>query len=297
MADPTRGTLLGDIGATNARFAVLADGKLGPISWLKVAQYPAFADALSEYLGRGNTTFSTALLAVAGPVEDGLCTLTNRAWTIDECDLRDRFKFEAVHLLNDFAATALSLSQLTEHDVYRIGDGEMSSGTMMAVLGPGSGLGVAGFLPGNPGRVVTSEGGHATVATVSHREDAVIDCLRTRFGHVSAERVISGPGLENLYGAIIAVDGVKAPLRHAAEITEAALKGTCPTAQAALDMFCAMLGTFAGNVALSFGARAASSSPAASHRASPITWRARNSVAGSNAKDDSRPMLSPFRQA
>jgi glucokinase len=126
----------------------------------------------------------------------------------------------------------------------------------MAVLGPGTGLGVACFVPGSQSPIVlASEGGHATMAATSHREDAIIDYLRRQFGHVSAERVVSGSGLENLYRAVIAVDGIEAPKRNAAEITKAALDGNCPVARAALDLFCAMLGTIAGNVALMFGAR------------------------------------------
>jgi len=125
----------------------------------------------------------------------------------------------------------------------------------MAVLGPGTGLGVACFVPGSQSSIViASEGGHATMAAISDREDAIIDYLRRQFGHVSAERVVSGSGLENLYRAVIAVDGIEAPKRNAAEITNAALDG-CQVARAALDLFCAMLGTFAGNVALMFGAR------------------------------------------
>ena len=257
MVSSTPGILLGDIGATNARFAILAEDTLGPVAWFEVAQYPAFADALRAFLGRhhGTTTVSAALLAVAGPVENGCCALTNCSWTIDGGHLRDRFDFERVQVVNDFEATALSLPQLARDDVYRLGGGSMLAGAPMAVLGPGSGLGVAGLIPGSPARVITSEGGHATATGSSQREDIIIDHLRDRFGHVSAERVISGPGLENLYGAIATIDGVKAPPRNAAEITEAALKAACPTAQAALDMFCAMLGTFAGNMALTFGAR------------------------------------------
>jgi len=126
----------------------------------------------------------------------------------------------------------------------------------MAVLGPGTGLGVACFVPGSQTSIViASEGGHATMAATSEREDAIIDYLRREFSHVSAERVISGSGLENLYRAVITIDGNEAPKRNAAEITNAALDGTCPTARAALDLFCTMLGTFAGNVALMFGAR------------------------------------------
>jgi glucokinase len=138
--------------------------------------------------------------------------------------------------------------------LYPVGGGEAALGAPMAVLGPGTGLGVACFVPGSH-FVVASEGGHATMAATSDREDAIIDYLRRQFSHVSAERVVSGGGLENLYRAVIAIDGIEAPKRNAAEITNAALDGTCPIARAALDLFCAMLGTFAGNVALMFGAR------------------------------------------
>jgi len=153
-----------------------------------------------------------------------------------------------------FEATALSLPLLTAADLYPVGGGEAALGAPMAVLGPGTGLGVACFVPGSH-IVVASEGGHATMAATSDREDAIIDYLRRQFSHVSAERVVSGSGLENLYRAVIAIDGIEAPKRNAAEITNAALDDTCPISRAALDLFCAMLGTFAGNVALMFGAR------------------------------------------
>jgi glucokinase len=166
------------------------------------------------------------------------------------------FSFAKVHILNDFEATALSLPLLTAADLYPVGGGEAVLGAPMAVLGPGTGLGVACFVPGfQSSIVIASEGGHATMAATSDREDAIIDYLRRQFSHVSAERVVSGSGLENLYRAVIAIDGIEAPKRSAAEITSAALDGTCPISRAALGLFCAMLGTFAGNVALMFGAR------------------------------------------
>jgi glucokinase len=126
----------------------------------------------------------------------------------------------------------------------------------MVVLGPGSGLGVAGLVStGDKSVVVASEGGHATMPASSNQEERVLDLLRRRFGHVSAERVLSGPGIENLYEALATLEEVDVPQRNAADITMAALKGTCPTSRAALEMFCAMLGGFAGNVALTYGAR------------------------------------------
>jgi glucokinase len=250
--------LLGDIGATNARFALLTDGLLGPVKWIAVAHYPQFADAIDDFLQEHlpDRLVENALFAVAGPVRGGRCDFTNCSWSIDGRDMRDRFKLQTVRIVNDFEATALSLPHLMEGDMRSLGGGRAISGAPMVVLGPGSGLGVAGLVGDGARRIViASEGGHATLATTSRREDVILDQLRQRFGHVSAERVLSGPGLENLYRAIAAVDEFDVPLRSASEITQVALQGACPASRAALDMFCAMLGGFAGNVALTYGAR------------------------------------------
>ncbi len=250
--------LLGDVGATNARFALLADGVLGPITWMEVAKYPQFGDAVAEIQQAhlDGIKISHALLAVAGPVDGGRSTFTNCEWRIDDGEMRDRFAFSTVRVINDFEATALSLPHLVEQDLYGLGAGVAEAGAPMAVLGPGSGLGVACLVTDGARRiVVASEGGHATMPAASPREDAVLDYLRKRFGHVSAERVLSGPGLENLYQAVAAVDGRDPPPRNAVEITNAAKCNACAVARSALDMFCAMLGSFAGNVALTYGAR------------------------------------------
>jgi glucokinase len=251
-------TLLGDIGATNARLALLSNGVLGPIEWFAVADFARFTDAVDTFLERHCRQVSVpeALLAVAGPVAGDRCVLTNCPWTIDAPELRAGFGFAKVRIFNDFEATARSLPQLTGADLYPLGGGAAVSGQPMAVLGPGTGLGVACLVPASPNSVViASEGGHATMAASSSREDAVIDHLRRQFGHVSAERVVSGLGLENLYRAIIALDRVDVPQRNAAAITKAGLEGNCRIARMALELFCAMLGTIAGNAALMFGAR------------------------------------------
>ena len=249
--------LLGDVGATNARFALLSNGVLGPIKYFAVTEFPRFADVLDAFLafdGR-SLPIQEALLAVAGPVDENRCVLTNCQWTIDARELCAAFDLAQVRICNDFEAAALSLPCLSAADLYPLGNGEAVGGAPMVVLGPGTGLGVACLVPGANGSVViASEGGHATMAAANCREDAIIDYLRREFGHVSAERVVSGAGLENLYHAIIAIDGIEAPKRNAAEITQAAV-GDCPTARMALELFCAMLGSIAGNVALTFGAR------------------------------------------
>jgi len=250
--------LLGDIGATNARLALLSNGAIGPIEWFRVAEFERFGDAVSEFLKRhgSKVSIAEALLAVAGPVADHRSSLTNCHWTIDGSQVCTEFRLTRAHVLNDFEATAHSLPQLTSKDLYPLGGAAVLSGETMAVLGPGTGLGIACLVPASPNSVVIAgEGGHVTMAPASEREDAVLDHLRKEFGHVSAERVISGMGIVNLYQAVRALDQVDSPDRSAAEITNEALEGACPASREAVKLFCAMLGTIAGNVALTFGAR------------------------------------------
>src|ERR1700691_1792844 len=194
--------LLGDICATNARFAILTDGVVGSVKWIEVVRYSQIGDAIEYVLGSSLHEMqpSSALLAVAGPVEGERCSFTNCAWTVDGREMRNLFNFKTVRVINDFEATALSLPHLLEQDVRSLGGGRAIPSAPMAVLGPGSGLGVAGLVADGPHRIVIAgEGGHATLPAASLREDAVLDHLRHRFGHVSAERVLSGPGLENIY--------------------------------------------------------------------------------------------------
>ena len=249
--------LLGDIGATNARLGLFKDGALGPVEWMAAAEYGQFFDAVEAFLvKRGRPAVTGAMLAVAGPVEANRARMTNRGWVIDGAELCAQFRLRRARILNDFEATAWSLPHLEPEDLHRIGAGSAVPDTPMAVLGPGSGLGVACYVPGAQGGIVlASEGGHADLPGSSEREDRVIQHLRARFGRVSCERAVSGPGLENLYDAIAAIGGQKLPQRDAAAITSAGLEGSCPISRAALDMFCALLGAVTGNIALTYGAR------------------------------------------
>ncbi|MCC6778877.1 MAG: glucokinase [Hyphomicrobiales bacterium] len=252
------GVLLGDIGATNARFALLTGGMVGPVRYFSVADFPQFTDVVATFLRETSEGMEVrdAVLAVAGPVSDNRCILTNSPWIVDPTDLADNCEIRRAEVRNDFEATALALPYLAEDDLVRLGGGAAMAGAPMAVLGPGTGLGVSCLVPSDGGHVVIpSEGGHATFPATSHAEEAILDYLRARFGHVSAERVISGSGLENLYEAASALAGGKGQRCDAARITRAALAGSDPIAVRALDLFCAMLGSFAGNVALTFGAR------------------------------------------
>ena len=249
--------LLGDIGATNARLALFEDGTLGPVEWLATSDHAQFADAVEAFLGkRGRPAITAAMLAVAGPVEANRVEMTNRGWVIDGGELRRQFGLREARIINDFAATAWSLPRLEPQDLHPIGDASAVPGAPLAVLGPGSGLGVACYVPGAGGGIVlASEGGHGDLPGSSEREDRVIGHLRARFGHVSYERALSGPGLENLYAALAAIDGIDVPQRDAPAIAQAAVEGSCATSRAALEMFCALLGSAAGDFALAYGAQ------------------------------------------
>ena len=250
--------LLGDIGGTNARFAFLVDDRIGSIETLAVKDYPYFANLLAAFLSRHPEARAIArlFLACAGPIEDGRCELTNSSWIIDAAELRAIFNCKTVRVFNDFEALAWSLPILESSDFFTIGNGRADRTASMAVLGPGTGLGVACHALNPAGEIVfASEGGHATLPATCRREDAIIEHLRDRFGHVSVERVLSGDGLVNLYEAIAAIDQLSAARRSAADITAGAIEGCCPICREALDLFCAMLGTVAGDVALTFAAK------------------------------------------
>jgi glucokinase len=257
MVDPAAQILLADIGATNARFALLRrGGDIGPVRTLAVADYPQFTAAVAAFLAGEDASLAGAVLAVAGPVEGERAVMTNCPWVIDAAELRRVLDVPTVRVINDFEATAWSLAALEPSHVAAVGAGRAIAGAPMVVLGPGTGLGLACHLPRAEAPVViATEGGHVTLAASTPREDAVAEWLRGRFGHVSAERALSGQGLENLYRAIAALDGAAVLARDATAITQEGVAGTCPVSRAALDMFCAMLGTFAGNAALSLGAR------------------------------------------
>jgi glucokinase len=221
-------------------------------------------DALAVFLEECSSPITSAVIAVAGPVVEQRAKLTNQAWTIDADQIGRSLGMQA-RIINDFQTVALSVPALKPHDLVAIGDGKIVEGAPKAVLGPGTGLGVACFARSSADLIIiTSEGGHATLTGTCDREDRIIQYLRGKFGHVSAERAISGGGLENLYEAIATVDGLFVDPQSAVEITRRALACDCEIAYEALSTFCAFLGALAGNLAR----KAAYTLPVASHRGS-----------------------------
>lgn len=250
--------LLGDIGGTNARFAILNRGTIGPIEYIRVAECSGVIEAIKRYLvGRTeNMPVKQAVLGLAGTVENNRCEITNSRWVVDGRTVKDALDFQEIRLLNDFEALAWSLPHLGATDLFPLGGGPPLPRAPILLIGPGTGFGTSCLLmrSGLP-VVVASEASHSTLPGTSRREDDVIELLRRRFGHVSIERAVSGPGLVNLYGALAAIDGATVQTRDGASITEAALNDSCSFSRSAFDMFCAMLGTVAGDLALTFCAR------------------------------------------
>jgi glucokinase len=258
MAREAPPVLLADIGGTNARFALARAGVVETIRELLVADHLGPLEAIRACLEetKPRARPRRAALAFAGPVEGGHARLTNGSWRVSASGLRRILDLDSVAVVNDCAATAWALPRLGDDDLVQLGGDTAVREAPAAVIGPGTGLGVAGFIPARPHPVVVAgEGGHVTMAPADRRESTILDYLRGRLGHVSAERVLSGPGLEDLYQAVAAVEGVTVAPRSAREIVTTGLAGDSRGSTAALECFCALLGTLAGNVALTFGAR------------------------------------------
>jgi len=252
--------LIGDIGATNARFALVGpDGKSAAARFYALSDHESLSDAIAAYLietMREAARPVRAVLAVASPVTDDQVTLTNHPWTFSIESVRQQFHLERLLVINDFAANAAALPHLETKDCIQIGGGAPVANAPIGIIGPGSGLGVAGLLKSAPGAITLSgEGGHATMAPATARESAILDLMRKRYDHVSAERVLSGPGLVNLYNVLCEIAGRPAAPYTAEQITSPSIWGEDPYAQETTAIFCAMLGTVAGNLALTLGAR------------------------------------------
>ena len=266
MTAPPIASLLGDIGGTHARFARQAVPGAQPkqVVTYACADHDSLLSAIRRYLREeggagvgGVDAPRTCAIGIANPITGDQVQMTNLDWSFSIADLKRELGLERLVVINDFTALALSLPLLSAADLRRIGGGAVLPEAPMAVLGPGTGLGVSGLVPTGPGRFtpINGEGGHITLAAGSEREAAVIERLRRRFGHVSAERALSGPGLTYLYEAVCALAGQAAAELSPAEVIARARSLTDPCCGEALDLFCNFLGAVAGDLALTLGAR------------------------------------------
>ncbi|MCB1555723.1 MAG: glucokinase, partial [Alphaproteobacteria bacterium] len=248
-----------DIGGTNARFALADPEGIRGERVLKCADYVTITDAVSAYLEDVGETgkIARAAFSIAGPVGGDRFAMTNLPWEFSIEDTRRSLGFDSFRLLNDFEALALGVPHLQSADVTQIGTGVPRSQAPIGVSGPGTGLGWASlFWDGARYRAVAGEGGHGTMPARTQREFDIFRTLRYKYRHVSAERVCSGKGLENVYNAIRILDGrlVDLPDRTAEDISAAALDGSCLVCAECLDLMMGFLGAFTGSLALAIGA-------------------------------------------
>jgi glucokinase len=253
----TETRLLADIGSTYARFAIENQpGVFEQTRALRCDEYPDFLSALRAYLGtvKGAAPRHGAI-AISNPVEGDLVRMTNYKWQFSIEAMRAAVGFETLVVVNDFTALAMSLPHLTGDAIRQVGGGSPRDRSVLGVLGAGTGLGVSGLVPADDGWVsLASEGGHVAFAPQNAREVFVLEYAWRQYSHVSAERLVSASGIELVYRALAARSERAAEPIAAPEIARRAVAGECALCAEAIDVFCEMLGTVAGNLAVTLGA-------------------------------------------
>jgi glucokinase len=251
--------LIADIGGTNARFALVDEGSTTPQHerTLSCANYRTLVDAIFAYLEDASQAMpETASLAIATPVSNDRVVMTNHVWDLSVEETRKALGLKSLKVLNDYTALALALPYLANDDFRQVGGGAAVDKQTMAVLGPGTGLGVSGAIcAGDYWLPLQSEGGHISYGPLNDRETDVIDIIRKHRNYISAESIVSGPGLVLLYESIAKCDGVEHELLSPEQIASKALSKSDASAEGAVAMFCGILGSVAGNLALTLGAR------------------------------------------
>ncbi len=249
--------LLADIGGTNARFALeYAPGRIAAMQTLACADYPRFEDAARVYLDGYGAGARHAVIAIANPVTGDAIRMTNHDWAFSIGAARRELSLDTLLVVNDFTALAMSLPTLKDSELLKIGGGAAKRGGVIGLVGAGTGLGVSGLVPAGARWVaLESEGGHVAFSPSDPREVAVLEYLWRRYDHVSAERMVSGPGIALIREALAASRGEAADLSlSTAVIVERALAGSEALCRETLDCFCGMLGTVAANLAVTLGA-------------------------------------------
>jgi glucokinase len=246
--------LIADIGGTNTRCAIVRTGSRLEPEKLQIftnRDYPSLAGLLKGYLDSldSDTRPDRGVLAVAAPIRNDSVRMINIDWTFSSSELQADLGLQHFDILNDFEALATGLTRLGDDELLQVGRGEVLPDKPRAVVGPGTGLGVAILVPTDGGwQAVSGEGGHVTLAASDDQEEIIIARVRQRFGHCSAERLVSGPGLTLLHSALhdcATIDAI--------EIARLAERGDLKAEQS-FEIFFRLLGTVSANLALTVGA-------------------------------------------
>lgn len=254
--------LVADIGGTNGRFGLVNACTHGKgynaekqIS-LPSANYPTLADMIRDYVKQADIAMPKfACLAIAGPIQDGHVKVTNLPWEFSISRLRDELNMQALDVINDYSALAYAAPHLQPNDITTLYNAEANPYAPIGVMGPGTGFGAALLAPLNHGwKIIPTEGGHCSFAPTTDTEIAILQEMRKRFEHVSIEHLLSGQGLVSIYMALAAIHGREPEDLDPADVSERGMKHSDPLCEEALQAFCNILGSVAGDKALSWGA-------------------------------------------
>lgn len=258
---PGQRFIAADVGGTHARLGVVhmtAGGRVAIEAFHQYAcaGYASLAAILRDFIGRSAASAAHAVVAIAGRLEGDVLVNANLPWPVSVSHTRREAGVGTLALMNDFEAVAWAMPYIEPEAMSRVCGPVRAAPGAAVVLGPGTGLGAALRLPGPPAQVLASEAGHAALAVGTARELALLAKLLQRWPHVDNERVLSGPGLVNTYQALCELDGVQATLAGPADISAAAQEAGDAQAAETLRIFCALLGSLAGDLAVTFGASA-----------------------------------------
>ena len=254
--------LLGDVGGTNARFGwqANADSGIEHVLVLPCAAHETLEAAIRTYLELKSLPMPrTGALGIANPITGDVIRMTNHHWSFSISEMQRSLGLQQLNVINDFTALALALPSIAKDNLVQVGGTVAEAYAPKALIGAGTGLGVSGLMPTDANDhwvAIAGEGGHVTLAAQTESEYRVIELIRQRYGHVSAERVLSGQGLVDLYLALRQLQKQQpVDVAGAAEITAWALQDKDPLALQSIDMFAGFLGSVTGDLALTLGAR------------------------------------------
>ncbi|RWR01249.1 glucokinase [[Pantoea] beijingensis] len=252
----TKYALVGDVGGTNARLALcdVESGHLSQAKTFSTSEYKSLEAVIRVYLDEQKQDIKDGCIAIACPITDDWVEMTNHDWAFSAKEMKMNLGFEHLEIINDFTAVSMAIPMLSEEHVIQFGGNAAIADRPIAVYGAGTGLGVAHLVHVDKRWVsLPGEGGHVDFAPNSEEEALILEVLRAEMGHVSAERVLSGTGLVNLYRAIVKSDDREPENLKPKDVTARALEDSCIDCRRALSLFCVIMGRFGGNLALNLG--------------------------------------------
>lgn len=257
--------LIADIGGTNIRIAIAdksSDTHFIEIETYRCANYASLAEVIALYINTKQLTDTSidACLAIACPVDTDIISMTNLPWQFSQHTLKEQLNFQSLTLINDYTAIAMAIPLLNDSQKIKVGGGDVTKNAPIAVCGPGTGLGVANLVPisisgVNKWHCFSGEGGHVDFAAVDEVDIKILQQLKSIKARVSYEQLLSGYGLIQIYQTLCIINDHPGDKLSAAEISEKALAGSCAICQQTLAQFCKVLGSFAGNLALTMNSQ------------------------------------------